>query len=129
MDRQLRSIVIGALIGGALVVYAFLVAAWAKSSDGSVISKWDQPPQVAYHSYEPYEVEIFGDRADENSGEGSRVREIRIFTRGNDSYYSSYQFALEKDSAPVLWNTAGVQIPMAHGVKLFIPKESFIGGR
>lgn len=107
----------------------------AGSTRGAV-AHWRQPPEVDYHSFDPYTLWVRPAREDSR---GTALYEVRVLHGDDpDGYGHSMQFSVLASgsseppfikNAQVRWSPEGVTLSLPSGHSLFIPRAAFVGGR
>ncbi len=104
-------------------------------SHGQVLLHSNQPSNIHYRSFDPYELRIQEGPAKYDSIfllSDDRYLIIDIARKSsNFAYFHRVTFdALgSREPSSVVWSQEGISLSYPKGHKLFIPKGSFIGGR
>lgn len=108
----------------------------------NVIAQWAQPAELTYDDRGPYYVSVV-ERGTDWSGSPLYMEASHFIYAGrepghpsyghmiNFSFYPSYEDDLPTflQKTNIQWTAEGVQMEFQSGHRLFIPKDSFIGGR
>ena len=108
--------------------------------EGSLLAKWEQPPNVKYGSHEPYVLYVRENSSWWNVMSRYQHCSVGVVSHvhsedmlyGHWTEYEFHNYHNEPDyftRCVVNWEPEGVTIAEPSGHKLFIPKNSFIGGR
>lgn len=115
------------------ILVSIVVLVIEGSSRGKVLFHSDQPSNVHYGSFEPYELRVQeGPQKWQLFLWDEHYSIVEISTKGNDfSYSTSMNFDQMGNGTPTgaTWSDKGIELTYSSGVRLFIPKGLFIGGR
>lgn len=128
------------LIPAFLLIAATILFVYVNRPSFEVIKSWKQSEHIAYHSDDPYFLNVVEDNLDFGHLPFSIPRRYFIYI-GKESnvvtygHIKDYSFAYNRDikayldTCTVNWNADGVEFIEPAGHKFFIPKSMFTGGR
>ena len=127
------------LVSTLSVFLSFVVTIVMNAPSHRVIKQWHQPKEVDYKSHDPYTVSVIEGAIDWNNLSFPR-RHYLFIGRGADapSYgvYLDHTFQAGFEEVDVYigqstveWTPEGLTFVEASGLRLFLPKARFIGGR
>ena len=113
--------------------YSWILLIVDSAQRGRVLSQSLQPATVHYDRGDPYELRIQeGSRKWNYFLDSDRHGILEISQPGNEHVYG-YKMDVDTENgmAPnlVQWTKDGVELTYPSGIKLFIPKKSFMAGR
>ncbi|MEK7505070.1 MAG: hypothetical protein AAB589_02200 [Patescibacteria group bacterium] len=120
-----------------LIVFVLLILTQiiGVSWKSKVLSEWCQPAEVNYDSFGPYCLRIIKQTKTLGSSLIMAIVNQGNYQSGDYGYTLNYpfnNFSGEYDQeTTVIWQNNGIEIsfPEPDKLRLFIPKDSFIGGR
>jgi hypothetical protein len=129
------------LVATASFVLALIFIYLLHRPSNRIVSQWQQPSSISYHSFDPYYLTIVESDIDWQQFPFNWQHRHYIYV-GHDSRLPRYGHYLEFSFHPgyedlethlkksdVEWSADGVTFKEASGHRLFIPKAMFIGGR
>ena len=129
--------IIAQLTGAVFLALIILVLLHLPSSE--VVHQWEQPASVNYDKWDPYYLSVVEDDMDWLSLPAERNHYIYV---GRDSGEPSYGHMVKYSFHPypddlktflgkaqVEWTDQGAELALPSGHRLFVPKDSFTGGR
>lgn len=127
-------------ISGASIFFTVILFVWLQRPSFKVIKSWEQPDSINYNSFDPYFFNVVQDNVDLGHLPFSAPRNYFIYIgkESNEITYGhikNYSFEYNQNifeylnRCTVRWNEDGVLFQEPSGHRLFIPKNSFIGGR
>ncbi len=125
-----------ALIAGSVLivvpVYTLLVLSTSDRPGATTFRTFQQPDEIDYESFDPYEVAITEGSIQWSTVGWPRSILIKVTRSGETSYGHFIETNLCVEDATKItseWDDTGVTLQFATGHRLTIPKEAFIGGR
>ena len=132
-----------------LVILTFAIFLWVYTIIGlTFVNRWSQPTQgkvgdklysskqpndIDYHSYGPYELLVTRQLSRTYPFAETQYATIEIFHAG-ETHEDHYGWSMDIgwsgfDTMTTKWTADGVELVKEGGLRLFIPKKYFIGGR
>jgi len=126
-----RKLLIALLTVLLLVPYTLVVLILSDMPGGQVLFDSQQPPNVSYGSFDPYEIKIINGPIQWDVFGWPRSAIIKITPKGAEyGHYITTDIRIDKgEKVSANWTNKTIEISFPLGHKLIIPKEIFIGGR
>lgn len=129
MKKKLKISIISLV---ALIGYTALLLFFSDTSQGEIIQSHEQPKTINYNSYDPYLIIIRKGNTKWRSLGVERTTSIDIVKSKGEDYGHNIELGItgiEPEDYTVIWTQEGIQISTPSKHSIWIPKESFIGGR
>ena len=135
--KMMVVIVVSAFLASLLTSLLFI---WLQRPSLKIVKSWKQSELISYNSFDPYFFNVVTGNIDLGHLPFTVSRNYFIYVgkESNDVTYGhikNYSFEYNDDIEEYLslcsvqWSQEGVTFKEPSGHTLFIPKESFIGGR